>query len=633
MATRLHLLPFLTYTMPWTHEQVSLMREAAGTSVGTFLTTSEGGATEHQWTVATLPMSFLSERLAAPVTIAGQVTVNVHTFEYQGDTVNATVRARVYKITAGGSNVESLIGEVDGTTRMAVSADGISPAATEFTLTFTPAASIAMVENERLVLRVYLIPMAATLEYGPDNGLRVGKATAGNGYSYLEFTETLTFKPNITKLYLRRTTAAGIDTFRDLLPARGVSAFTTTVTRVVAGATTPMTHADSMVITATEITAAAIASTSNVATYASAAFTPVANRLYLLAVVHSDAAAEATVPTVATTTGLTWVQVGSSMAFDTIASNVHRLTLFRAMKASGLSNGTYTVTLADNGTGCCTTLLEVVNVLTTGTDGADAVRNISTGAGDATTNPTVTLGAFLQVYNGIAAFYGTDIATAPTIGTGFTGLTAGTYATPTTGIYGQWRADNDGAGAKNCVLTTSDWAAIAVELVATPPVLAEWISPPVKHGFWYAQPSATIPAAATSMWVGESNAAANAKLELRLFRWRAGVETQCSDGHVGAEAVVYPPSFTNGHNTGGNGTVTATPFLPDDRMILRLYVQSTGSAGHLVTLDYDHSAAGVDGDCWLDLYHFYNGPEFKAEADPVDAVSVPSTMMTGGVGS
>lgn len=220
-----------------------------------------------------------------------------------------------------------------------------------------------------------------------------------------------------------------------------------------------------MAITFTDITAAAVADTSNATTYASASFTPIVNRLYLLGVVHADAAPEATVPTVATTTGLTFVQIGSSIVFDTIASNVHRLTLFRAMKPSGLSAGTYTITLGDAGTGATGLLLESNDQINTGgTDGSSAVTNNSTNNGDASANPTVTLGAFSNNNNAIVAFYGSDIQTAPTAPAGWTAAGNPDFATPGTGGFAMWIG-----GVKSpatCTLSSSDWAAIAVEVVS-----------------------------------------------------------------------------------------------------------------------------------------------------------------------
>lgn len=237
---------------------------------------------------------------------------------------------------------------------------------------------------------------------------------------------------------------------------------------------------------AVRVAAATIAETndtSNTTTYASGSFTPVANRLYLLAVVHSDTAPEATVPTVTTTTGLAFVQVGSSIAFDTIASNVHRITLFRAMKSSGLSNGTYTVTLADAGTGAASVLIEVTQVVTTGTDGADAVRNISTNNADAGANPSITMaGAFASNNNGIAAFFGFDSQTAATASNeGWTVVGDASYNTPATGVTALWRGANNATAV--CTHGSADWAGIAVELVseAVPEIQVPQPPPPPKR--------------------------------------------------------------------------------------------------------------------------------------------------------
>ncbi len=221
-----------------------------------------------------------------------------------------------------------------------------------------------------------------------------------------------------------------------------------------------------MAIVVTEITAAAVASTTNATTYASASFTPVVNRLYLLGVVHSDTAPEATVPTVATTTGLAFVQIGSSIVFDTIASNVHRLTIFRALKTSGLSAGTYTITLGDAGTGATGILLEVQGMNTGGTDGSGAIGTTWTNNGDASANPTVTIAALANNNNGIVAFFGSDIATAPTAPAGWDTWSDPNYNTPATGGFAMSRGGHSGSNTVSCTLSTSDWAAFALEVVS-----------------------------------------------------------------------------------------------------------------------------------------------------------------------
>ena len=208
-----------------------------------------------------------------------------------------------------------------------------------------------------------------------------------------------------------------------------------------------------------------IASSSNVNSYVSGAFLPSPNKLYLLAVVHSDAAPEATVPTVTSTTGLTFVQVGSSVPFDTIASNVHRLTVFRALKPTGtaLSSGTYTVALADNGTGLAAMLIEINAVNLGGSDGASAIVQSPTNSANAGANPNVNLSAFASANNGVVLFAASDIQTAPTADTGWVEIgTNPDYNTPATGLACFWRPDNDTTA--TCTLTASDWGAMAIEV-------------------------------------------------------------------------------------------------------------------------------------------------------------------------
>lgn len=206
-----------------------------------------------------------------------------------------------------------------------------------------------------------------------------------------------------------------------------------------------------------------VASTANTNSYTSGTYTPSPNKLYLLAVVHSDVAAEATVPTASSTTGQTFTQVGTSVAFDTIASNVHRLTVFRSLATSGLSAGTYTVALADNGTGLAAMLIECNEVDTGGSNGASAIVQSPTNNGDASANPNVTLAAFGSAANATILFVGSDIRTAPTADTGWAEVgTNPDYATPDTGLSCFFRNDNDTSA--TCTLASSDWGAMAIEI-------------------------------------------------------------------------------------------------------------------------------------------------------------------------
>lgn len=528
---------------------------------------------ERPFVVAGEPIAFWSARLAGEFTIDGDFQVYVVAQQAVAD-ADLRIRVRLSKITAGGSAIESPIFEVDAAESMTVGSD------TTHEMIGTIPTPVTMAPGERFILRIVVFPVtggfgagspAATLSYNTVGGTRCDVD------SWFP-----TFVSNLSLLSLRATTVTGIGSFVDmrLFAAGGLKTGTAATS---AGGTeiafTRVVQAGTIAVT--EITAAVIASTANATTYASASFTPVADRLYLLAVVHSDAAAEATVPTVATTTGLTFVQVGSSIAFNTIASNGNRLTLFRAMKPSGLSAGTYTVTLGDAGTGCAAILAEATGMATSGTDGADAVRNIVTNAADSGSGPNVTLAALAQAFNGVFACFGSSIATAPTPGTGYTGLSDPDYATPTSGAFAEWRAV--GITTANCTLTTSNWAAIAVELVAatTTPQL-EWISPRVTNGFILDSASDISGTA----YFHESNTLANAGARVKVYhRLPNGTETLVytwtSAGELTTSAAAYDIS---------GGTLNAAKtFHEDDRIVLRVYLTNVGTmaAGYTGTVSYD----------------------------------------------
>jgi hypothetical protein len=212
------------------------------------------------------------------------------------------------------------------------------------------------------------------------------------------------------------------------------------------------------------VTNGQIASTANATTYASGTVAPVNGKLYLLGVVHSDAAPEATVPTVPTTTGLTFTLIGTSTPFGSIASNLYRLSVFRAMVLTGAVPGTYTVTLGDAGTSCCALLIELNEVIQTGVAGANAIIQSVANNADASANPNATLAAFGAAANATVLFVASNIATAPTAeSASWTELgTNPDIATPTTALACFWRPDNDTTA--TCTLASSAWAARAIEV-------------------------------------------------------------------------------------------------------------------------------------------------------------------------
>jgi hypothetical protein len=578
--------------------------------------TVDTGVDERQFLSAGLPADFWSGAAVSQHTQTGTVTVNLFAKMAVAD-ADLRLRARLFKITAGGSDVETLIVSIDA-------AASLTAVYAAYNFSASIPVAVTLAPGERYILRLYVFPFTG----GWGSGSPVASAEYDNvsvsGYVVLPVTAVPA--DNDGPLYLRRTSTIGIGNFLDMLAVRGSTATTSSDVLSTAGGTEiQWTRVQQLgTLAVTEITAAVIASTSNATTYASASFTPVANRLYLLAVVHSDAAPEATVPTIATTTGLNFVQVGSSIAFDSIASNLHRITLFRAMKPSGLSAGTYTVTLADAGTGCAALLAEVTGVVTTGTDGADAIRNNVTRVFDATSNPSVIFGGYSQIFNGFFACFGSSLQTAPTPESGWTALSDPDYNTPPTGLYAQWRnSPTDTSSA--CTLASSAWAGIGVELIAASSVLAlEWVSPRFKSG-WDVTAAAQF---AGAVFAAEASTAANCALRANVFRRKPDGTESLIYTVTTAELDTAPPL---GSDSMVGGTVTPTSCVEDDRLVVRVYITNVGTmaAGHVCTVYYDHNAAGGLGDSFLS---FLDPPGWKAEGDPSGG-ETPSKMTMTGMGS
>lgn len=158
--------------------------------------------------------------------------------------------------------------------------------------------------------------------------------------------------------------------------------------------------------------------TTDLTDYTTASLTPVAGRLYLLAVSSGKTTGATDTPTVSGA-GLTWVQI------NTIQSTNHRTTVFRAM-----GTGSAGVLTIDHGTtptndqgNCAWRLTEIDGVATSGSNGADAIVQNQTGTGTGST--TASLAFTNTVGSGNATFgaYNQNTTSADVVaGTGFTML-------------------------------------------------------------------------------------------------------------------------------------------------------------------------------------------------------------------
>lgn len=224
----------------------------------------------------------------------------------------------------------------------------------------------------------------------------------------------------------------------------------------------PVRTAD-LSLSRSEITAGQ--STSNIQTHTTASVTLQAGRLYLLAFAHSDTAPENAASSVATTGGAVSFTSVTSVVYDTIASNVHRLELWRVIPSVTVTD-TIAINLGDAGTGCAWILQEYQNPDETTPLGTPATNNVN-----GSTSISATPGALNRNVNHQIAFGAHDLnSTSDTAsGTNWSSVGTGqTYNTPATAIE---CAENTSGSASQVTFSgagSSDRAVIAVEVRTAP---------------------------------------------------------------------------------------------------------------------------------------------------------------------
>jgi hypothetical protein len=213
-------------------ESASDMRTTVGTTAQTddINVTPSDTLVQHEFDEIGLPHTFFTPRLAADATISADIAFT-HASYMSAAGLNATIHVKVYRVTSGGGDVETLIGE--GTSGDIGSTSGVQK-----TMTIPVPTPVVVYAGERIALRVY----ATRLDSGTPMGTGIVKFDFG-GFAAafddtsLDLPDGLTWMANTTKLFARRTNVTGIGNFFDLLLTNGASASTTGVVNTVAGGT------------------------------------------------------------------------------------------------------------------------------------------------------------------------------------------------------------------------------------------------------------------------------------------------------------------------------------------------------------------------------------------------------------
>lgn len=200
------------------------------------------------------------------------------------------------------------------------------------------------------------------------------------------------------------------------------------------------------------------------------------SKLFLIAVVNSLATTPAT-PTLTHAGGLTCVQV------ETTAGANHRLTIFRALKTSGVSSATFTANAGETATGWIVIVDEFDGVDTSGTDGSGAIVQAGTPQNGSGTTATGSLAAFGDATNN-AAFMATVINSnaAITHEVGYTELGDIGHSSPTRACETEFKVGEDTA--PTSTFTSSAWRALTAEIKAAAAAATEDPFPFVGGGYF-----------------------------------------------------------------------------------------------------------------------------------------------------
>lgn len=201
----------------------------AGELQQAFTFVSAAGGTKISGEAGGFPIAgFYSERVAATTTISGTLTFEHYSFT--SSDANATLQFELYQLLRGGTGEERHLGTFVGLAELTSSATLKS---WSYTL---PSTTLSI--DERLILRVYLVPFPGlTMLGGAAPSFAYGNPSIASGQFRVVLPGTVTFLPNLTRLYFHRAGTTGISGTFDLASAVGSSTATTAVVNTVASGT------------------------------------------------------------------------------------------------------------------------------------------------------------------------------------------------------------------------------------------------------------------------------------------------------------------------------------------------------------------------------------------------------------
>jgi WD40 repeat protein len=279
--------------------------------------------------------------------------------------------------------------------------------------------------------------------------------------------------------------------------------------------------------------------------------TPAANALVTVAVLAHNTGSAAPSPKV-TGGGMTaWTQV-KTLAFDNNTSPHKRLSLFRALSAAP-GSGPVKITFTTPQANCQWAVAQWQGVVTTGTNGSDAVLQSATARGENVAGRTVTLNSFANPGNVSFGVFGVARNTVGiTPGSGFTETTEQPSGeTPFSDLQTEWSA---GDNTINANWAQANAGAIGLEIragVPPDPVASVEVSPA----------TASIAAGTTVQLAAELKNGGGEPLTGRAVTWTtssSGVATVSGTGLVTAVGVGSATITAASEGKRGSAQITAT---------------------------------------------------------------------------
>ena len=268
-----------------------------------------------------------------------------------------------------------------------------------------------------------------------------------------------------------------------------------------------------------------------------ASIAPAANALVTVAVLGHHASSAAPSPKVTGGGMTTWTQV-KTLAFDNNATPHQRLSLFRALTASP-GSGPVKITFTTTQANCQWVVEQWQGVVTTGTNGSDAVAQSATARGENVAGRTITLNAFADPGNVSFGVFGVARSTAGVApGAGFTEITEQPSGeTPPSDLQTEW---STGDNTINANWPNANGGAIGLELRAGVP-------PDPVASVEVAPASASVAAGSTVQLAAELKNGGGEPLNGRTVAWSSS---------SAAVATVSGSGLVTGV-TAGSATITA----------------------------------------------------------------------------